>query len=161
MGATTKAMAMAAVTASLRDLERVRGVGVRIGSASVTPTVAAAQVRQALGADGFAARRFVPREDSTSTSDLRLPGTPRGTARFEWRWGQLGDAAYAAVDTAVKKRIPPELRDMANGMRPWIDTPVGRVYGTPDAVRAFARHLRDTGIGALEAAVGAPAVRRP
>jgi subtilisin family serine protease len=161
MGATTKAMAIAAVIASLRDLERVRGLGVRIGSASVTPPAAAAQIQQALGEDGFAARRFVPREDTTSTANLRLPRPAGGMSRLEWRWGQLGDAAYGAVDTAVRKRIPPELHEMADGMDKWIDTPVGRVYGTPDAVRAFARHLRETGIAALEAAVGASAVGRP
>jgi hypothetical protein len=158
MGAATKQMAISGVIAGLRDLERVRGVGVRIGATPVTPPAAAAQIREALGADGFAARRFVPREDPTSTTNPRLPGPGVKNAPLEWRWGQLGPAAYAAVDTAVKTKISPQLREMANGMDKWIDTPVvGRVYGVPDALRAFARHLRDTGIGAIEAAVGTPA----
>ena len=157
MGAATKQMAINAVIAGLRDLERVRGIGVRIGTSTVTSLDAQTQIREALGPDGFAARRFVPREDPTSTSNLHLPGPGVAKSPLEWRWGQLGPAAYSAVDTAVKKRIPPELREMAKGMDKWIDTPVGRVYGTPDAVRAFARHLADTGIAALEAAVDARA----
>ena len=157
MGAATKQMAINAVIAGLRDLERVRGVGVRIGMSTVTSLDVQTQIREALGPDGFAARRLVPREDPTSTSNLRLPGPGVAKSPLEWRWGQLGPVAYSAVDTAVKKRIPPELREMAKGMDKWIDTPVGRVYGTPDAVRAFARHLADVGIAALEAAVDARA----
>ena len=160
-GAATSRMAMAAVVASLRDLERARGVGVRNGSAAVTPPAAAGQYPQALGPDGFAARRFVPREDLTSTSDLRLPGPGGGRSRLEWRWGQLGDVARQAVDTTVKAYFPPQLRTMSEHMKKWEDSPVGRVYGVPDAVRALARHLQATGIEAIEAAIGAPAVRRP
>jgi hypothetical protein len=157
MGTATKQMAINAVIAGLRDLERVRGVGVRIGTSTVTSPDAPTQIREALGPDGFAARRFVPREDPTSTSNLRLPRPGGAKSPLEWRWGNLGPAAYSAVDTAVKKRIPPELREIAKDMDKWVPTPVGRVYGTPDAVRAFARHLADAGIAALEAAVDARA----
>jgi hypothetical protein len=156
-GARTTAMASAGVIGSLRDLERVRGVGVRLGTGDVPSFRKADEIRAALGADGFAAHRFVPRVDPSSSTNLPLRVSGGGRAPLEWRWGQLGDAAYRAVDKAVKEGIAGELRGMAGRVTDPIATPVGRVYGIRAAFLAFVRHLRDDGITVVEAAVGSRA----
>jgi hypothetical protein len=157
-GAQTKAMATAAAIASLRDLERVRGVGIRLASTPATTAVKVDEIRKALGPDGFAARAFVPRESKASGGSLALPPSDSGRAPLEWRWGQLGDAALRAIDEAVKGRIASELHDMAGSVQDPISPGLGmRVYGTRSAFLLFVRHLRTDGIAALEKAVGKPA----
>jgi hypothetical protein len=79
-------------------------------------------------------------------------------APLEWRWGQLGNAAYSAVDESVKGAIAGELHDMAGSIADPIEAPLGqRVYGIRNAFLAFVRHLRSDGIKAIEKAVGTPA----
>jgi hypothetical protein len=158
LGADTKTMATAAVIASLRDLERVRGVGVKLGGASITPAQKAAEIRGALGADGFAARAYVPRESKVAGANLPYALSNGKRAPLEWRWGQLGDEAAKAVDKTVRQTIPSELKAMADKVKEPLNAPMGiKVYGVRRALRAFARHLNTDGIAVLEKAVGRPA----
>jgi hypothetical protein len=158
-GSLTKRMAVAAVITSLRDLERVRGVGRKLAGHLSSSSQRVAAVKQALGdASGlmFAAGRFVPKVDPTASANVPLPAAGLGVSRLEWRWGQLGDVAYQAIDDTVKHRIPDELfgrlRDIPD---PVVATALKiRVVGTRHAFRLFIDHLRAEGIRALEMAVG-------
>ncbi len=157
-GPDTKAMATAAVIASLRDLERVRGVGVRLGSGSVSLAQKTEAVRTALGPQGFAARAFVPRESPVVGANPPYSRSDGRRAPLEWRWGQLGTEARAAVDDAVRVTIAGELLKLADKVKDPINAPLGiRVYGIRNAFRDFVRHLRTEGIVAIEKAVGRPA----
>jgi subtilisin family serine protease/LAS superfamily LD-carboxypeptidase LdcB len=157
-GADTRRMATAAVIGSLRDLERVRGVGVKLGPAQVSLSTKTAEIREALGASGFTARGFAPRESKAPNANVPLVSRDGQRAPLEWRWGQLGNAAYSAVDESVKGAIAGELHDMAGSIADPIEAPLGqRVYGIRNAFLAFVRHLRSDGIKAIEKAVGTPA----
>lgn len=154
-GIETRRMAVVAVIASLRELERVRGAGVKLGRAEVSLSQRGAAMRQALGGSVFAARAFVPREDVARTAAvaLRVPGG--GRAPMEWRWGRLGPVAHQAVDTTIRKRLADELLVFAGQVPDPVDGPGGmRIHGIRGAYRLFIRHLRDDGITVLERAVG-------
>ncbi|WP_433379086.1 S8 family serine peptidase [Actinoplanes sp. CA-142083] len=157
-GITTNAMATAAVIGSLRDLERVRGAGVGQGAAPITTARKADLVRAALGPAGFAAKPFVPRADPRPGANTPLTTSDGSRAPLEWRWGQLGDAAYRAVDDTCKHRIANELAALTRTVKDRIDAPLGlRVNGVRGAFGAFVRSLRADGIVAIEKAVGHPA----
>lgn len=150
-GSTTKLMATAAVITSLRDLERVRGVGRKLAGQQLSSPQQASAIKQALGGKYhpvFAARAFVPREDPRPRADgqnVPLPDSKSAKSPLEWRWGQLGDITYQIVDDAVKNRIAQELTDRLPSVQ---DKDQKRVLGL------FADHLRSEGIRALEKAVG-------
>ena len=157
-GIATKHMAVSAVIASLRDLERVRGVGVRLGPTDVPTSQRATAIRQALGGTVFAARSYVPREDVGASPNVALRNPDGSRAPLEWRWGQLGPIAYQAVDEAVRKRLADELRDLAAKVPDPVEGPGGmRIHGTRSAFGGFVRHLRADGITVLEKGVGASA----
>jgi hypothetical protein len=148
-------MATAALIASLRDLERVRGVGVKLGGGPATLAQKTDEIRKALGPAGFAARAFTPHESKVAGANVPLTSSDGTRAPLEWRWGQLGDAAFSAVDEAVKGQIASELHEMAKDVKDPINAPLGiRVYGTQSALLSFARHLRTDGVAAIEKAVG-------
>ncbi|MBB5788967.1 S8 family serine peptidase [Jiangella mangrovi] len=154
-GIETRRMAVVAVIASLRELERVRGAGVKLGRADVSLSQRGSAMRQALGGSVFAARAFVPREDVARTAAvaLRVPGG--GRAPMEWRWGSLGPVAHQAIDATIRKRLADELLVFANQVPDPVDGPAGlRIHGIRSAYRSFIRHLRDDGITVLERAVG-------
>ncbi len=154
-GSQTKAMATAAVITSLGDLERVRGAGIKSGTRPLSLAQQGDLVRQALGGTIFAARAYVPREDKANPANLPYRRADGRRAPLDWRWGQLGDAAYKCVDETVRKTIAGELSAMADDVADRIDAPLGiRVYGIRNAYRAFVRHLRNDGIAAVEKAVG-------
>ncbi|WP_116948894.1 S8 family serine peptidase [Jiangella endophytica] len=154
-GIDTRRMAVVAVTASLRDLERVRGAGVRLGSDAVSLSQRSGAVRQALGSPVFAARGFVPREDTARTTAVALRTSDGSRAPMEWRWGQLGPVAHQAVDGTIRRRLADELRTFADQVPDPVDGPAGmRIHGIRGAYRLFIRHLRDDGIAVLERAVG-------
>ncbi|TDD63830.1 hypothetical protein E1262_29880 [Jiangella aurantiaca] len=154
-GIETRRMAVVAVIASLRELERVRGAGVKLGPADVSTSERTSAVRQALGSTVFAARGFVPREDAGRTAAVALRTADGSRAPMEWRWGQLGPVAYQAVDGTIRKRLADELRVFADQVPDPVDGPAGmRIHGIRGAYRLFIRHLRDDGIAVLERAVG-------
>ncbi|RIQ21808.1 S8 family serine peptidase, partial [Jiangella rhizosphaerae] len=154
-GIDTRRMAVVAVIASLRDLERVRGAGVKLGSAEVSLSQRSSAVREALGSTVFAARGFVPREDTGRTTAVALRTADGSRAPMEWRWGQLGPVAHQAIDGTIRKRLADELRVFAEQVPDPVDGPAGlRIHGIRGAYRLFIRHLRDDGIAVLERAVG-------
>jgi hypothetical protein len=144
-GSTTKGMATAAVITSLRDLERVRGLGRKLAGSRLSTAQRADAVKKALGTPVFAAKAFVPREDRTAGANVPLPGSNSGKSPLEWRWGQLGDTTYHVVDETVKTRIAGDLFDRLGSVK---DTNIRRALGS------FVGHLRAEGIRALERAVG-------
>jgi hypothetical protein len=156
-GAETKAMAVAACITSLRDLERVRGIGVKLAGRSVSTAERTSEIRRALGGSSptfvFAAKGFVPREDRKPGANVPYP-TGGGTSPLDWRWGRLGSETRAAVDASVRGTIASELLARIDD----VPDPVRRygmeVRGTKAAFRAFCEHLRGQGIAALERAVG-------
>ena len=155
-GATTKRMATAAVITSLRDLERVRGIGRKLAGRRLSLSQRTDAIKQALGTPLFGATPFVPKEDRTAGKNVPLPGTTSGASPLEWRWGRLGNKTYQEVDVTIKRRIADELfkrlRDVPD---PVVATALKiRVRGTRHAFRLFIDHLRAEGIRALEKAVG-------
>ncbi len=157
-GAATTRMAVAAVITSLRDLERARGVGVKLAGQHVSSAQRAAALKQALGGSVFAAKGFVPREDLGSKKNVPLP--PRGGPKppFEWRWGQLGPDAYREVDRIVKTRVYDELFKKLKNVDETATASLGvttlRIHGVRHAFRLFTEHLRTDGIRVAENAVG-------
>jgi hypothetical protein len=147
-GSVTKRMATAAVITSLRDLERIRGVGRKLAGKRLSASQQADAVRQALGGMVSAALAFVPREDPTVRKDganTPLPGQTPGKSPLDWRWGQLGDVTYHVVDEAIKNRIANEV---ASHLSTVDNSDQRRVLAE------FVKHLRADGIRAIERAVG-------
>ena len=155
-GLTTR-MATAAVVTSLRDLERVRGVGVKLGKRQLNRTESVGAIKQGVGAKSFPALEFVPRADAASNRNSPLKSAS-GSASLDWRWGRLGDVAYRAVDETVKCQIADDLEGLIPSVAdPAIAQRAGmtfRIYGTRNAFRAFVKHLQTSGIKAIEDAVG-------
>jgi hypothetical protein len=158
-GPATRAMAQAAVAASLGELRRVRDAGAKVGKRPLSLAQRTDVVRKALGSPIFVARRYVPRERPGDRRNLPMTSTAAGRAPLEWRWGQLGPAAYDAVNEAVKTKIAEEL---AKHTKKVPDSVPGHllgvrivtVRGVKGAFQAFVDHLRADGIKAIENAVG-------
>jgi hypothetical protein len=153
-GPETRAMAVAAVAASIRDLQRVRDAGTRAGPGPHSSGRAAELVRLALGAPIFEARRYVPREKPGDARNPAIVGARGTRAPLEWRWGQLGPLAYQGVDTTVKGDIVAELTKLSNSIDDSVSKFGMTVRGIRAAYNAFVQHLRNDGITALEAAMG-------
>jgi hypothetical protein len=149
---TTKSMAVAAV-----KLKRFRDAGRKSPILrSVDPWVPPKIVKQILGDPAiFAAKAFVPREDRAPGANIPLPGTGGGASPLEWRWGQLGNAAYQMIDVTVKQTIANELGNRLRDLPDSISAALGLVKfeGLRAAFGSFVNHLRAKGIQALEMAV--------
>jgi hypothetical protein len=157
-GGDTSAMAVAAVIASLRDLERVRGVGTQLAGGQPSAAERLAAIRRALGGQlTFAAKPFVPVEDRTPGANVPLPGGDGAPSPLEWRWGQLGDVAYCAVDDTVKVRLANALFERLRDVQEPTEAGGLRIWGARHAFRLFTEHLRREGIRALELAIDAKA----
>jgi hypothetical protein len=150
-------MATAAVVASLRELERVRGIGVKLGKRQLTRSESVGAIKQGIIGKGFAALRFVPQADASSNKNTPLQSS-RGSKTLDWRWGRLGEVAYRAVNETVQCQIADDLEALIPGVAdPAIAKRAGvtfRIYGTRNAFRAFVKHLRTSGVKAIEDAVG-------
>jgi GH25 family lysozyme M1 (1,4-beta-N-acetylmuramidase) len=150
----TERMAIAAVAASLRDLERIRNASRGVTPPSGPDTVAF--LKKTLGGTLFGALDYVPRED-LAAQNIPLVVTS-GQSPLEWRWGQLGNEASRAVDIAVRERIAGTLASMITQ----IDEPTRikqwgieiTIHGTRSAFARFVQHLATDGITAVEQAVG-------
>ena len=155
--ALTTSMATAAVIASLRDLERVRGIGVRLGRKRLSQAQRVQAIMDGTGKSGYAALRFVPREDVDSRRNVPLAQTGSTPSRLDWRWGQLGDLAYGTVDEIVRCRIAAELEDMIDDIDDKVTFPTAvatiTVVGVKGALCEFVAYLRTYGIWAIEKAV--------
>jgi hypothetical protein len=157
--ALTTSMATASVIASLRDLERVRGIGVRLGRKPLSQAQRVQAIMEGTGKSGYAALRFVPREDFNSRRNVPLVQTGSTPSRLDWRWGQLGDLAYGEMDGIVRCRIAAELEDMIDDIddKVTFTLPAGvatiTVVGVKGALCEFVAYLRTYGIWAIEKAV--------
>jgi hypothetical protein len=155
--ALTTKMATAAVIASLRELERVRGIGVKLGKRQLSRSEGVGAIKQGITGKGFAALRFIPQADASSNKNSPLQST-RGSKTLDWRWGRLGEVAYRAVNETVQCQIADDLEALIPGVAdPAIAKRAGltfRIYGTRNAFRAFVKHLRTSGVKAIEDAVG-------
>jgi len=153
-GRTTKAMAVAAVEASLRDLRRVRDAAGRAGQGQLSLAQRTDLIRQALGTPMFEARRYLPRERVGDPQNPSMTSTGGRRAPLEWRWGQLGPLAYQAVDDVVKGDIAIELSKLAPSIQDSTTQYRITVRGIRTAYEGFVKHLQRDGIAAIEAAVG-------
>jgi hypothetical protein len=155
--ALTSRMATAAVIASLRELEKVRGVGRSVAQQRPSATDRARIIQNTVG-PSFAARNYIPREDPASHGNAALKSANNQQAPLDWRWGQLGEVAYRAVDEAVRCSVASELAELiASVDDPVVVTRAGmtfRVHGTRTAFAQFVSHLRNNGIKAIEDSVG-------
>ncbi len=146
----TAAMAAASVRASLAEVRRVREAGTHAaGATASTPD----QIRNALGSSRFAAQGYLPRPNPAPGANPALSNPDGSRAPLDWRWGRLGDMAYSAVDVAVRTNIAEAVGDIARSQADSVDSSVGQISGIRDALHAFAQHLRDHGIRAIEEAV--------
>jgi hypothetical protein len=156
LGAQTKTMVVKAVKVSFGDLERARAAGKKAAGRKLTSPQRADAIKKAIGSPLFAAKAFVPKEDLSSKTNVRLPGTGSGNASWEWRWGKLGSVAYQEVDKTVKGDIVRRLK----GRLPEINNVVKEsgvtIVGIKDAFKSFINYLESAtgGIRVLEAAVG-------
>ena len=156
-GQQTRAMCVAAVGVSIRDLQRVRDAGLRAGPAPRNSGQDNDIVRQALGSPVFEAKRYVPREKLGDPRNPALVATGSVPAPMAWVWGRLGPIAYQAVDATVKGDIADEMKKLSKDMDDTATKYLQTVHGIRGAYDVFVRHLQTEGIRALEAAMGRPA----
>ena len=141
-GEATRDMALAAIRASLGELEQVRAAGARAAGLTIPDRVN--ELHQSAidvlhdGEGRFAAERYIPREDTS---------TGNGNVQFKWEWGAFNAEMRAAVDEAVKDDITDEVRNKAADQE-------GQVK---KALEHFAEQLNIWGIAVLEWAVDKPA----
>jgi len=154
----TRQMTLAAMRASLADLDAMREAGrAAAGGACVPDEQLQPQMWAALAnlhRQPYAAERFIPREDPQA-----------GNASMNWRWGEIDPMLRGAIDSVVRRTIAGELRGKAGA----VDEVLSLTRtGTPDphgAVRlrvraafvAFCDELAAKGIAALEEAMEARA----
>jgi hypothetical protein len=140
---TTRNMAVAAVQASLKDLETMRQAGFAttggrpVFSPGPMPNIPAAFAAALKTVTPFAAEKFVPRED-TSAANVGM----------DWEWGKFNAEMRSAVDSTVKSEIAAVFRDKASG-----ETDKNK----KEAMVDLADHLTSAGIAAIEAAIGVKA----
>lgn len=105
----TQQMAVAAMRASLDDLEYMQRLGRETGGGKCMPREQLeAALRAAIGQLGtpcYAAERYTPRED-----------TQAGNPQMSWEWGQLDPVLRDAVDRVVRRDIASGLRTLAGGV---------------------------------------------
>lgn len=152
--ATTRFMAKKAVKTSWDEINKVYAAGRAAAGQKLTPPQRAAALKKALGPKLFGAAGFLPKEDTSSGANLRLPGAGVSSSPLEWRWGKLGPAAYKEVDATIRRRIANELFGRLKDVPDRVKSKGQTVMGIRHALRMFIDHLRSTGIGALESAVG-------
>lgn len=149
-------MTSAAIVASLRELEKVRGAG-RSLTQQHAANVNRAEAIQTAIAHKYAVRDYIPRADASSHTNAALTSADGRPAPLEWRWGQLGDVTYRALDEAIRCQVASLLEGMGSDVPdPVVVTRAGmtfHVHGARAAFGSFVSHLRDKGIKAIEDAV--------
>jgi hypothetical protein len=155
--AITKDMAVAAVKASLQDLNRMRQLGVsnKTAAAGANPMdvfdaeLASMSPPSISGRPNvaFTAERFIPRED-----------TAKGNTALVWEWGKMNPDMVTAVDNAIKKDVADALAEKAAAL------PSTKTEETlkKDALTDLVAHFRSEGIKAIQTALGGkPAAGTP
>jgi hypothetical protein len=141
----TLAMVTAAVKASMDELGVARAAGVQASGGQSLPDakLKAAFVASSALHPPFGAEKYIPREDTTDKASTNAP--------MGWKWGDMNDVMYNAVDAAVKGKIAYTLNDKAPS-EPMHKS--GYHLHVDKAVASLAKHLQSEGIRALEAALG-------
>jgi len=147
--ATTRDMAVAAVKASLHDLDNMRqaGANAQKGAAGGNPMDVFPQELGNLAPASipgrpnvpFMAERFVPHED-----------TAKGNTALVWEWGKMNAEMVKAVDDAVKHDVADALDEKAKAL-PSSST---KEKLKKDALNDLVSHFRSAGITAIESAIG-------
>lgn len=128
----TRAMAVAAMRASLGELDTIAKIGLS-GPKWVYPDGGFGVALTSLG--DFAALKFVPQAAS-------------GNKVLKWQWGFMNRRMFDAVDAAVKGDIVAQLKQIAADQKD---------QDVKDALGDFAGLLEILGVTAIEQAVGEPA----
>jgi Domain of unknown function (DUF4157) len=153
----TREMAIAAVRASLAELDAMREAGLRASGGACQPEDALAGARDAAiaGMGPFTALKYTPREANYDGVNPVM----------NWTWGSLDPVLHQAVDEAVRDDIantlrgkaaavPEELRYLRRGR----EDPDGAVHlHARQAFMEFCDQLAAQGVAAIEAAMGTPA----
>lgn len=129
----TEDMAVAAVRASLADLEAVRKIGAEVLHIGV---YSSRRIQAIEAIQPFQAERFIPKED-TSAANIDM----------NWHWGNFNKNMRDAVDKAIKGKVANALNEKARE----------QIGVKREALEDFVAHLRRRGIEAIEAAIGANA----
>lgn len=133
----TRAMVLAAMRASLAELQTAAQMGSQQGAGAQSKPM----FQQAVAAmQPFAAERYVPHANPSG-----------GNPDMVWQWQFLNKPMYDAVDTAVKTEVADQISTLAAQQ----DGP------KRDALNDFASLLQIIGIHALELAVGQDARIKP
>lgn len=105
-GEMTKKMAVAAMTASRRELDAARDAGKKAtgGKYMAKPDLLAARDAAIKGLAPYRAERFLPREDTGNAKNKQ----------YNWHWGQLDSDLAAELTSVVKKHLIGELRNKAS-----------------------------------------------
>ncbi len=113
--ADTQSMAVAAVKASLQDLDKMRkggiddkasaGGGAQIDQFDARMTTLAPASIPGSPNVSFTAERFIPHED-----------TSKGNTQLLWEWGKMNPDMVKAVDDAIKKDVADALADKASAL---------------------------------------------
>lgn len=132
-GSTGSKMAVAAMRASLQELEQAREFGgSQRGVAGADADTAATAVAE--GMKPYQALSFVPRADEDSLDNKYL----------EWRWGEWSSAMMDSLDEVITTEVVPELdkvrpshrvtkgSDAARVMEAWRGAPDQVLPGNPD-----------------------------
>jgi hypothetical protein len=103
--AMTKKMAVAAMTASRRELDAARDAGKKAtgGKYMAKPDLLAARDAAIKAMAPYRAERFLPREDKGNAKNKQ----------YNWHWGQLDSDLATELTSVVKKHLIGELRNKA------------------------------------------------
>jgi hypothetical protein len=135
---TTQQMVVAAVKASLQELEHARAAGRRARGAK--GDVAKARQQFLATHSRSAAERLVPHTDE------RTPN-----AEMAWKWGHFNEAMHRAFDETLRQSLPAKVEEATQGMEP-----VSSGFHQVQAIQMLAADLRTRGIAFIEDAMGTP-----
>ena len=144
-GATTKQMAVAAMKASLAELDAIEKQGVKDAwgpAKSPTAVRIAASAAAAMFAP-FKAKRFIPRVDPAKPAKER-----------KWKWNELDPEFKTALDTYMKGRIFWQLVGQAGAIDENQTVTGGKVIHPRAAYQKFCDDVHSRGYDLLHEAIG-------
>jgi hypothetical protein len=137
----TRGMAVAAMKASLQELDQAAQMGNQVAGQPKTYTADSTEFQQVLTKlKPFAAEKFIPRADPAG-----------GNQEMVWEWGFMNKAMYDAVDNTIKTTVVQKLTEKANS----------KSGITKDALLDFVGTLEIIGAHAIENATGVDARIKP
>ena len=148
-GATTKKMAVAAMKASLAELDTIQKQGIKdaVGPARSPEAVKALAAAAAATYKPFKAKKFIPRVDPSKPAKER-----------KWKWNELDADFKTALDTYMKGRIFWQLAGVIGSIEETksFHVPVfGDFTVKPrEAYKEFCDEVKARGYGLLREAIG-------